>query len=35
MIDAILKAFAAIMGIPHEWDTDEYQSKYCQEYEPD
>jgi hypothetical protein len=35
MIDAILKAIAAFMGIHPEWDTDEYQSKYCQEHEPD
>lgn len=33
MINAILKAFAAFFGIHPDWDSDEYQSQYCQEDE--
>jgi hypothetical protein len=33
LINAILQAFGALLGIHPDWDSDEYQAKHCQEYE--
>lgn len=33
LINAILQAFGALLSIPPDWDSDEYQSEYCQEHE--
>lgn len=33
MINLIVKIFSAFFGISPDWDTDEYQSQYCQEDE--
>lgn len=35
LINTILQAFGALLGIHPDWDSDNYQSEYCQENEPD
>jgi hypothetical protein len=33
LFNAIMQAFGALLGIPPNWDSDEYQTEHCQEYE--